>query len=228
MWRKILGSDVNRWWMGWRSEPGPLKDYYRRDFPTLNTPYDRMEFLAIDLETTGLDPETDEILSIGFVPIVNGRIKLADAVHLLVRPDRPVPEKTAVIHGLLDGTLAAAPPLAEIMPLVLRALTGRVPVAHHARIERLFLSVACRRLYGRPLEVPFVCTLALERRALARRAQEIRDGGLRLGQTRARYGLPRYRAHNALTDALAAGELFLAQAAHASGRQSVQLASLLT
>lgn len=228
MWRTILGSDVSRWWTGWRTADGPLKAYYRQDIPTADTPYDRMEFLAIDLETTGLSPETDEILSVGYVPVADGRVRLAEAAHLLVRPERPVPEETAVIHGLLDGTLAAAPPLAEVMPRVLDALTGRVPIAHHARIERRFLDAACRRLYGRPLTVPFVDTLALERRALARRGQEVRKGDLRLDPTRARYGLPRYRAHNALADAVAAGELFLAQAARASGKKPVQLESLLT
>lgn len=228
MLRRILGSDVNRWWTGWRLPPGPLKDYYRQDTPTLDGPYDQTEFLAIDLETTGLDPETDEILSVGFVPIAGGRLRLAGAAHLLIRPERPIPEETAVIHGLLDGTLATAPPLAEVMPRVLGALTGRIAIAHHARVERLFLSAACRKLYGQPLDAPYICTLALERRTLARRDQEIREGGLRLDPTRARYGLPRYRAHNALADALAAGELFLAQAAHASGKEPARLASFMT
>lgn len=218
---------MRRRWAGWRSAPGPLKDYYQQDLPAADSPYDRVEFLAIDLETTGLDPAVDEILSIGFVPVVGGRIRLAGATHLLVRPDQAVPEETAVIHGLLDDALEAAPPLAEVLPHLLAALAGRIGIAHHSLIERRFLSAACRRLYGRPLDAPFVCTLALERRSLVLDNQSIEDGGLRLSASRARYGLPRYPVHNALTDALAAAELFLAQAAHASGRKPASLASLM-
>jgi len=227
MWHFRLASPIGRRWRAWRTPAGPLRDCCERAVAAPSTPYDQVDFLAIDLETTGLDPEADEILSIGYVPIVAGRIRLAGAAHHLVRPRGPVPEETAVIHGLLDGALATAPPLEEALPRLLGALAGRVGIAHHARIERRFLNAACRRLYGRPLTMPFVCTLSLERRALALSGREAADGELRLGTTRARYGLPRYRAHNALADALAAGELFLAQAAHASGREPASLRSLL-
>lgn len=225
--RPLSAFPLGRRWLAWRAPPGPLRDYYGHDVAAPSTPYDQADLLAIDLETTGLDPETDEILSIGYVPIAGGRVRLAGAAYHLVRPLGRVPDETAVIHGLLDGALAAAPPLAEVLPRLLAVLAGRVAIAHHARIERQFLSAACRRLYGRPLAAPFICTLALERRSLILDGRETGDGNLRLGPTRARYGLPRYRAHNALTDALAAAELFLAQAAHASGTKPARLGSLL-
>lgn len=225
--RPLSPSPLGRRWLAWRAPPGPLRDYYDHDVAILSTPYDRADLLAIDLETTGLNPETDEILSVGYVPIAGGRVHLAGAAYHLVHPLGRVPDETAVIHGLLDGALAEAPPLDKVLPRLLAAMAGRVAIAHHARIERQFLSAACRRLYGRPLAAPFVCTLALERRALILEGRESGDGDLRLGPTRARYGLPRYRAHNALTDALAAAELFLAQAAHASGTKPARLGSLL-
>jgi len=216
-----------RRWLAWRARPGPLRDYYDRNIGPLSAPYDQAELLAIDLETTGLDPDTDEILSIGYVPISGGRVRLGGAAHHLVRPLGQVPEETAVIHGLLDGALATAPPLDEVLPRLLDALAGRVAIAHHARIERQFLGAACRRLYGRPLTMPFICTLALERRAHTLKGGDAGNGDLRLGSVRSRYGLPRYRTHNALADALAAAELFLAQAAHASGTKPARLRSLL-
>lgn len=198
-------------------ETGPLAEF-RRHAPNTDSPFDQAEFLAVDLETSGLDPETDEILSVGYVPIIGAAIRLDLAGYFLVRPQRQVPEKTAVIHGLLDGHLENAPPLDDVLPQVVLALTGRVPVAHHAQIESTFLDAACLRLYGATLKLRFVDTLALERRSIKRRGQETSQGSLRLSAVRERYGLPRYRAHNALTDALAAAELFLAQASHASGR----------
>ena len=94
-------------------------------------------------------------------------------------------------------------------------------MAHHARIERTFLDAACTRLYGGTLpNLKFADTLALEKRSLdpagERRFQAGRPAPV--GGALERYGLPRYKAHNALTDALAAAELFLAQAGHAAGR----------
>ncbi len=52
MWSGLLGGDLIRWCLALRCPPGPLKSYYRTDTPTLDTPYTRAEFLAVDLETT--------------------------------------------------------------------------------------------------------------------------------------------------------------------------------
>ena len=206
---------------------GPLAVFLNQPPPPPDTPFERAEFLAIDLETSGLDAEKDEILSVGYVPIVGGAIRLGQAGYFLVKPGKPVPEKTAVIHGLLDGHLENAPSLDAVLPQLLLALTGRTPVAHHARIERTFLDAACTRLYGGTLGVKYADTLALEKRSMTRRGQEISQGDLRLSAVRERYGLPRYKAHNALTDALAAAELFLAQASHASGRGGARVADFI-
>lgn len=223
MLRHVLGFDMARRMLWARARPGPLKDYYRTDYATLDSPWHSVEFLAIDLETTGLDPRRDEILSVGFAPIRGGAVCIGEARHMLARPSRPIPEQTAVIHGLTDDRMTAAPPLEEIMPAVLEAMTGRVPVAHFATIERNFLSWACRRLYGQPLTVPYVDTLTLEKRSLERRQASINKGTLRLHAARERYGLPRYKAHNAMVDALAAAELFLAQVAHMDSKRPPRL-----
>lgn len=214
-WLKVLGGeDAVRWIWAARRRGTPLGDYYRRDTPTLDTSWEAVEFLAVDLETTGLDPAADSIVSIGWVPIINGGVVLAQARHHLVRPARPMPEHSAVLHGILDDTAQAAPPLAEILPAFLLALKGRIPVAHHAAAERGFLNAACQALYGAPLVVPYVDTLALEGRLLHRRGDTPAPGALRLAACRDRYGLPRYRAHDAVVDALACAELLLAQIAY--------------
>lgn len=227
MLAKFLGPDAARWVLGWRCPPGPLKDYYRQDTATVDTPYPGVEMLAVDIETTGLDPGQDEIVSIGFVPVSRGRVVLAGAQHHLVRPNREVGDAAAKVHRLLDDQLREAAPIAAVLPLFLAALKGRYAIAHHAPVERGFLSRACQRLWGQPLEVPFLDTLALEHRLLSRRNQAIADGALKLAACRERYGLPRLRVHDALADALGCAELFLAQAAHCSGKKPAALRDLL-
>jgi DNA polymerase-3 subunit epsilon len=223
MLRHLLGFDVMRRLLWMRGEPGPLRDYYAVDYATLDTPWPEVEFLAIDLETTGLDPRRHEILSVGFAPMRAGGVRLGEARHFLVRPTRPIPEETAVIHGLLDDHLESAPPLEDVLPHVLRAMAGRVPLAHFSTVEQRFLSFACKRVYGQPMLVPYVDTLRLEHRALERQQQAVVQGALRLHAARERYGLPRYKAHNAMMDAIAAGELFLAQVAHMDTKKPPRL-----
>ncbi|MBB4286103.1 exonuclease domain-containing protein [Roseospira goensis] len=228
MLRHLLGFDMTRRMFWLMAKPGPLRDYYRMDYATLDTAWCEVDYLAIDLETTGLDPTKHEILSFGFVPIRDGAVRLGEARHLLVRPTRPIPEETAVIHGLLDGHLESAPPLDAVLPEVLEALSGRVPVAHYAPVERRFLTAACQSLYGLPLTVPYVDTLRLESRMMERAQRSVVPGTLRLNAARERYGLPRYKAHNAMMDAIAAAELFLAQVDHMGTKKPPRLDELAT
>ena len=205
---------------------GPLRDYLQVPFDDARTDAREGRYLAIDLELTGLDPRTHEILSAGYIPIDGPDLVHAGAEHLFVVPDGEVGQ-SASIHGLTDDHLATGLPLAEAIPVVLGALAGRTLVAHHAQIEVGFLSRACERLYGRPLLVRAIDTLALQRRVLRLGSDaEVREGVLRLQASRDHFGLPRYRAHEALTDAISAGELFLAQSAHLAGRSGITLKAL--
>ena len=90
-------------------------------------------------------------------------------------------------------------------------------------VEHGFFDQACRRLYGQPLLVRVADTQVLARRALDRGNQSYGGGDLRLAALRSRYHLPRYPAHNALSDALAAAELFLALTARHGARHKVPL-----
>lgn len=205
---------------------GPLRDYLQVPFADPRSDYRQAGFLAIDLELTGLDPRRDEILSAGYVPIDGVDMVMEGAARVLIAPSREVGQ-SASIHRLTDDHLATGLPLAQAMPIMLRALTGRTLVAHHAQIEVGFLSAACERVYGQPLLVRAIDTLALQRRVLRiGPADPVKHGALRLQGARDHFGLPRYRAHEALTDAIAAGELFLAQAAELASGSGVSLKSL--
>src|SRR5690606_14523285 len=103
------------------------------------------------------------------------------------------------------------------------ALAGRVVVVHCREIERAFLEVALTARLGEGIEFPVIDTMDLEARLhrapppgfLARLfGRKAAPASIRLADSRERYGLPRYRAHHALTDALATAELLQAQLAH--------------
>ncbi len=224
--RRLFSLEQQRLWWLKRAPPGPLRDYYQVPFTKPATPSVSTDYLALDIETTGLVPQRDELLSIGFVPISGHGLRLGGARHYLVRPERDIPESSAVVHGILDDRAREGLPLAEALPPLLKALAGRVLVAHSARIEHDFLDVACRRLYGCPFVAPLVDTLELEQRKIVRSGSPIAPGALRLDALRQQYGLPRYRAHDALSDAIGAGELLLAQIAYRTTNRPLRLDDL--
>ena len=207
--------------------PGPLRDYLSHPFPASSTRHLDLRLAALDLETTGLDPRSDAILSIGLVPVDGLAITLAGARQVLVRGDREVGQ-SAAIHGLTDDAVATGGSLVDALGLVLTALTGRVLLAHHAAIERSFLAAACMQVFGMPLVCPSVDTMVLEQRLVeAGSGHEAPPDSLRLQASRDRRGLPRYRSHDALTDALACAELYLAQVSALGHGQPVPLGRLM-
>jgi DNA polymerase-3 subunit epsilon len=212
-----------------RSAPeGPLRDFYRRRFPSASADWRSVGFLALDLETTGFDPATEEIVSAGWVQVTDGQIELGTARRRIVRPSKDMPETSAVIHAITDDEAAAGEPLCGVIEEVLVALGGRVLIAHYAATELRFLDAACLRCLRGGLLVPVVDTLQLARRRCAREGRDPERGELRLDALRRHHNLPRHDMHDALGDAIAAAELFLAQVETVSEGGPWPLGRLLT
>lgn len=194
--------------------------------PAPGCPLRDLPLLALDLETTGLDPVRGEIVAVGMVPVDGTVVRLDGAWQSVVRPavGRGVGD-SATVHGLTDDAVAAGCALSDVVSRVLGELSGRVLLAHHAAIEVGFLSRACRRV-GRDFpEVRVVDTVRLHRRVLGRGRSlgHVGEDELRLGSARAHLGLPSYPDHDALTDALACAELYLAQVEHLGGADGLRL-----
>ena len=82
-----------------------------------------------------------------------------------------------------------------------------------------FIDQICRKVCGAPFLARVVNTQWLARRSLERRNRPYGGNELRLFNLREQYNLPRYNAHNALSDALAAAELFAAQIAEREAKK---------
>jgi len=220
-----------------RLDSGAARDYMSAPLPDPGTPWREVSYSVIDLETTGLDPSTDEIVSFATVTVSGGRVTLGDACYELVRPDRMPDADTIRIHGLREADLAGAPALSGRIDSLLEALTGRVLVAHVAEIETGFLSAALRAR-GLNLRNPVVDTaaLAVELTRLERRPPPVdRDeepSGIAisspgLGELARSRGLPVHRPHHAQGDALTTAQVFLALATHLEAFHPVTLGELI-
>lgn len=205
-----------------RPTAAPLLAYLDSPLPDRQLPWSAANYLALDLETTGGDPERDDILSFGWVALDGPEIRLSSATHQLVRPRRALNEASVVLHRITDDRAAEGRPLRAVLQDFLAALPGRVLIAHYSPTELGFIDAACRACFGGAFLPPVVDTLDLA----CREPVPHPAGSLRLPALRARYHLPRYPLHHALSDALAAAELFLAQAEAASARHPKRLGEL--
>lgn len=188
-----------------------------------------LEMIALDFETTGLDPQQDHILAAGWVMIRGENIVMASAREVRVRNGSPHGVgQSAVIHGILDSDLDDADGIDAMVGHLLPELAGRAIVAHAASIERRFLAALLRRLGGVSMPNPFIDTMALERHLIEGEGGNVRElhGDLTLDACRTRRSLPDHQRHSAGADAVAAAELFLAQLAQLGGARNVKLREL--
>lgn len=199
-----------------------LIDYFAAGCPAPETPIAEVPLVALDIETTGLEPRRHAIVSIGLVPFGLARIPLRERRYWVLKPSRELTGRSVTLHHITHAEVAEAPDLAEVLPELLDVLRGRIAVVHYRHIERPFLNEAVRAWLGEGLRFPVIDTMSLEARihrqspwARFRRWLGRPPVSIRLQNSRARYGLPAYQGHHALTDALATAELLQAQiAAH--------------
>lgn len=211
-----------------RAAPGMLHDFLSTPCIPSDTPIEEVPIVALDLETTGLDPTRDEIVSVGLVEMQHEAIRLGTSWHQLVRLARDLPHQSVVIHNITDDQMRSGQPLADVLPDVLRRLKGKVMLVHYKSVEQNFINAACEKLYGAPFVIQTIDTLELGLRVLELQNHTIQSTDLRLFNLRPRYNLPLYRAHNAMIDALATAELFLALSNEIAPRGGAPLKDFLT
>jgi DNA polymerase-3 subunit epsilon len=199
--------------------------FVRAGRPAEDLAWRAASWCAVDLEMTGLDPRTDEIVAMGAVPIEDGRVLLGGGMYTLVRASKRSKQGAVLVHKLRLADVADAPALDVALDRVLELMAGRVPVFHSAMIESRFLE---RQFARRRLRLP----PAADTEALGRRWLQLRDGsapdGLSLGRLASVLGQPAEVPHHALGDALTTAKTFIALASlldAAAGPQTV--ASLL-
>ena len=119
-------------------------------------------FIVFDLETTGLNPASEEITEIAAVRVVEGEIR--DSFQTYVNPHKPIPAEITELTGISDETVADAPDLDKAVPEFLAwAGEGQYPlVAHNAGFDMGFLRTACQRL-GIEREFTRIDTLEMSR-----------------------------------------------------------------
>jgi len=183
--------------------------------------WDDVVYWALDLETGGLDPARDTVLSVGMVPVRDGIVKVGESFYSLIRAEGRIGADGLVVHHILPGELAAAPPPQAVVDEIDVRVREGVLLVHFAAMDVPFL----RRLYkagGRRWpRRRIVDTAALADRLSRRLFGDSSEATTDLTGIRDHLGFPRYRQHHALSDALATAELFLVLR-HRAGAQTLR------
>lgn len=152
-------------------------------------PNDEFEYVAFDLETTGLN-KNDRIVEIGFVAFKNGNI--LEEWSTLINPLRDVGKSN--IHGITASMVSTAPVFEDVVNDIFRMINGRVLVAHNLSFDARMLTQEFNRTQTQGDIGKGFCTMVASRRLLA-------GTGDSLASTCAELGIASINAHSALGDA---------------------------
>jgi len=162
-----------------------------------------LSFTVFDTETTGLQPsEGDEIIQIGAVRIVNGKLLKQESFEQLVNPGRLIPAATIPIHGITQERVQGQPPVTEVLPAFYAFAQDTVLVAHNAAFDMKFLQMQEKNT-GLVFNHPVLDTLLLS--AAVHPNQESHS----LDAIAGRFNITVLGRHTALGDALLTAEVWL-------------------
>src|SRR5215218_1166681 len=168
----------------------------------LGTPLLDVEFVVLDLETTGGSPANDRITEVGAVKIRGGEV--LGTFHTMVNPEVAIPPLISALTGITNGMVADGEPIEVVLPCLLEFLGGAVLVAHNASFDRRFIQANLERHGYQRLANRVVCTARLARKLLPR--DELPN--VRLATLAAYLGATVAPCHRALTDARATVDVF--------------------
>ncbi len=198
--------------------------------------FDAIEFVIVDVETTGWSPEEAGITEIGAVRMSGGQIRAEFST--LVNPGRAIPPDIVELTGISDAMVAPAPQAAEALASFLDFAQGAVLTAHNAPFDVGFLAAAGASAglngpAGSVLDTVVLDTVVLDTVALARRL--LATGGLaaddvpncKLSTLAGYFGAPPGPQHRALADARATATVLAGLLRMFSARRVRTIAGLL-
>jgi DNA polymerase-3 subunit epsilon len=162
-----------------------------------------LAYTVFDTETTGLSPsEGDEIIQIGAVRVVAGKLRRQECFEQLVDPKRPLSEAGILIHGIEPGMLVGQPDIGKVLPAFHQFAADTVLVAHNAAFDVRFLQMK-ESSTGLRFDQPVLDTLLL---SAVLHPQQSSHG---LEAIAERLGVPIVGRHTALGDAKVTAEVFV-------------------
>lgn len=152
-----------------------------------------VDFVVLDVETTGMQPPADRITELGAIRVRNGRI--VDEFNELINPEREIPWGVVRLTGITNDMVKNKPTALQVFPRFADWLRDSIVVAHNAPFDRFFIDTHWQEVFGAPTANTWLCSVRLSRKLYP---------GLKsrsLGPLCQALGIPIERLHRAGDDA---------------------------
>ena len=164
-----------------------------------------MREIALDTETTGLEPNSGHrVVEIGCVELVN-HVQTGATFQSYVNPERDMPEQAFAIHGLSEEFLAKQPTFADVAEAFIQFIADATLVIHNAEFDIGFINAELQRLERQPITMERV----IDTVQLARRKFPGAQANLNALCRRFRIDNSERKTHGALKDAYLLADVYL-------------------
>ena len=186
-------------------EQGRRLDAWRSlDEPDLGSSQQPRRYVAVDVESSGLDVHRDRLIAIGAVAIMDSRIVYADSFYSVLRQDKASSDDNIIVHGIGGSEQTAANDPCEVLLAFLEYL-GKAPlVGYHSPFDEVMIAKATRRYLGERCHRSWI-DLAWLAPAIEQGRAKMRKS---LDEWMDVFGIVNISRHNAFADALATAQLF--------------------
>lgn len=171
-----------------------------------------LDFVVLDVETTGLDPtKGDEVIEIAAQKI-HGRDVVGEFVSL-VKTTKPIPAEATKIHGITQADIdAEGKDVADVVPELVTFIGDTVIIGHNVKFDLGFINEHLKRLNLPPLTNQSIDTLEIAKRYLIL-------ASYRLSNVATYLKVSQPSAHRALVDVITTREVFYKLIDRAQGKK---------
>mgnify|MGYP001092458000 CR=1 FL=1 len=158
-------------------------------------------YTVIDIETTGLNREKDQITEIAALRVEGNRI--IEKFETLINPLIKIPAEITQITGITDQMVKKQPTISEVLPKFKEFIKNDILVAHNSIFDIGFLNYNYSKYYNKPLENKDLCTLNLAKKLVSS------IPSYRLSSLCNYFDIKNDNYHRAMADVYATTKLFL-------------------
>ena len=101
------------------------------------------DYISLDLETTGLNPQKDRITEIAACRFIDGSMK--DQYTTLINPGISIPKNIVDITGISDAMLTDSPSIEDVLPDLIKFINHSPLVGHNIDFDHTFLRKSCEK-----------------------------------------------------------------------------------
>jgi len=128
---------------------------------SLHGELENLAYVIVDIETTGLNPEADEIIEIGAIKVEGGELK--DIFNKLIKPEKKITEDITGLTGITQDMLESELPIKPVIAQFANFIGNSALVAHNSEFDISFLKSSFKKHLNLELNNFTTCTLLISR-----------------------------------------------------------------